>query len=198
MPAIKRSGITAEFLVEKYEKQRMSVSEIAEMVKCSNDLVYHYLKKYGIKKRPKITDLSGQRFHAFVVKSLLRIENSRAVWLCKCDCGTLFELSSSQIKTRKSCGCIQNTGATTHGMSNSRPYNIWRGMKTRCDNSHAINYDSYGGRGIGYDPAWAQFQHFWADMRCGYTEGLTLDRIDVNGSYCKNNCRWMNRLVSKT
>lgn len=190
MPPKKKSGITAEFLADKYERQGLSVAEIAKDVGCSKDLVYHYLKKYSIKKRSKVIDLTGKRFHAFVVVSLLRIENSRALWLCKCDCGKTFESTSSEIKKRKSCGCRIIDGTITHGMTNSRPYRIWRGMKTRCDNPNAINYDLYGGRGISYDPRWSRFDLFWDDMKDGYNKKLTLDRADANGNYCKQNCRW--------
>lgn len=191
MSAPKLSGITAAFLAEKYERQRLSVAEIANGAGCSRDLVYHYLKKYGIKKRSKIKDISGKRFHAFVVESLAGIENKRAVWVCRCDCGERFTATSSQIGLLKSCGCRANAKNITHRMAETRPYNIWRGMKTRCDNPNAINYARYGGRGIHYDDAWKKFVPFWKDMQEGYADGLTLDRIDSDGQYCKQNCRWI-------
>lgn len=76
-----------------------------------------------------------------------------------------------------------------HGMRYSHEYSCWTNMKTRCNNPNGTDYKHYGGRGITYDPAWEDFRQFFADM--GYCPaGLSLERIDNEGSYCKNNCRW--------
>ena len=77
-----------------------------------------------------------------------------------------------------------------HGMSDSRPYKIWQGMKTRCDNRNAKKYHLYGGKGIKYCDKWRTFEGFWDDMGGSYKDGLTLDRLDNNVNYCKENCRW--------
>ena len=67
--------------------------------------------------------------------------------------------------------------------------NAWRGMKERCDNPNHVGYAYYGAKGISYDPRWKRYSAFLADMgEC--PEGLSLDRIDNTGSYCKENCRW--------
>jgi len=79
----------------------------------------------------------------------------------------------------------------THGMSDTRPYRIWQSMKTRCTNIRQPNYERYGARDISYTPDWETFQQFWEDMSDGYADDLTLDRIDNNKSYTKNNCRWV-------
>jgi len=76
----------------------------------------------------------------------------------------------------------------THGMSKTRPYHIWRMMKTRCDNPNPRLARFYNG--ISYDPKWKTFEGFWQDMQAGYDESLTLDRIDSKKNYCKDNCRW--------
>lgn len=78
-----------------------------------------------------------------------------------------------------------------HGLSKSRQYYIWRSMKQRIENPKRKDYPHYGGRGIKYDPAWAGFIPFWEDMSEGYADDLTLDRIDPNKDYCKENCRWV-------
>lgn len=76
-------------------------------------------------------------------------------------------------------------------MSNTKIYNSWRSMKKRCNNVNRKGYKYYGGRGILYDPSWEYFQEFLNDMRESYKEGLQLDRIDNNGNYNKDNCRWV-------
>jgi hypothetical protein len=77
----------------------------------------------------------------------------------------------------------------THGMSKTRPYRIWRGLRQRCDAPRPYHARWY--TGISYDPRWKSFKSFWEDMKDGYAENLTLDRIDSAKNYCKENCRWV-------
>lgn len=78
-----------------------------------------------------------------------------------------------------------------HGMAGSRPYNIWFDVKRRCSDPSRKNYPHYGGRGISYSAKWEDFEGFWEDMQEGYSDVLTLERVDVNGNYCKENCTWV-------
>ena len=73
---------------------------------------------------------------------------------------------------------------------NSRIYKVWSGMKSRCKNKNNPAYKNYGGRGITYGIRWEEFAEFYDDMGASYQQGLTLDRVENNGSYCKENCRW--------
>ena len=83
----------------------------------------------------------------------------------------------------------------THGMSATKLYSTWSGMKTRCSNDLHKSHKDYGGRGIKVCDEWLEFENFknWA-ISNGYSEDLTLDRVDVDGDYCSENCKWATKL----
>lgn len=126
---------------------------------------------------------------------------------CRCSCGNITTQKLTDVKSGriKSCGCWKNEQARArtikrnykHGKSNNGLYGRWAAMKTRCTNPNSKFYHLYGGRGISVCDDWTiSFVSFetWA-MTSGYDGILTLDRIDVNGNYCPQNCRWVDRKV---
>jgi len=149
----------------------------------------------------KYNDLTGQKFGRLtVIKDVGRNKSHKVLWLCKCECGNTKIINGNSLKNGStiSCGCYQKERAketqTTHGMEGTRIYRIWKNIKVRCLYPKAINYKWYGGRGIKICDKWLKFEGFYEDMYLTYKEGLSIDRINSDGNYCKENCKWSTKI----
>jgi len=144
---------------------------------------------------PRFIDLQGKSFGELTVISFVKTHKGHSYWVCSCSCGSPALVTSCNLVkgNSRTCGCSKKEATkralTTHGMSKTKIYSVWRAMLTRCHDRKAAMFPRYGARGISVDTRWLKFENFLEDMGEAPND-LSIDRINNDGNYEPGNCRW--------
>ena len=147
---------------------------------------------------PKILDLIGERYGKLtVIEYSGKTKNNKTKWICLCDCGAEVEVQTALLRNGKtqSCGCIKSDMLvkrnTTHGKAKTPEHQAWLSAKARTTNPNFTQSKDYMGRGIVMEDPWfSSFEVFLGDMGLKPTPKHSIERLDVDGNYCKSNCIW--------
>lgn len=190
--AIKKFGISEKGQTTWLFKCDCGTEKEIEIVR----VLHRNLKDCGCLKIGRINNITGQKFERLTAIKLIGINKKKeTVWLFRCDCGVEKELVASDILkgSTKSCGCfkVDFGHLSKHGGVKTRIYSIWHGMRERCRNKSSKDYKNYGGRGIRVCDEWQTFTVFrdWS-LNNGYSDDLSIDRVNTNGNYCPENCKF--------
>jgi hypothetical protein len=148
---------------------------------------------------PPLVDLTGKKFKRLLVMKMVERTSKVTYWECLCECGNITILPMGALRSghTSSCGCLRydaNKGKIPsnkrHGISKTPIYYAWANMLKRCTDPKNDQYYNYGARGIKPCEKWMTCEGFLEDMQESYSKGLTLDRLDNDKGYSKENCKW--------
>jgi hypothetical protein len=193
-------------LTKKWEHYYNCTCECGtKKVVCGRNIITGKSKSCGCQKSKAthdrcFIDVTGQKFNKLTCIKWEK-RNNAVYWYCQCDCGNFTWVEASNLKHGevKSCGCTKEHVNRVHGMSHSRLHRIWSKMQERCFNPNCLSFKYYGQREITVCDEWRGTDGFirfmnWS-LEHGYKDELTIDRINNDGNYEPNNCRWTTQKV---